>query len=86
MKHLLKNLTSPKQFIDEGFYNENWEIHVYSVPSQLKSIAKELLVEEGLPKAKSWLEAPRTEMWKTGRKYFQILFDEKESRISIKQD
>ena len=86
MIHPIKSLTSPKRFIEEGFYNENWEIHVYSVPSELKSITKKLLSIEGLPKAKNWLELPRTETWKTGRKYFQVLFNEAESRISIKQD
>jgi hypothetical protein len=86
MHHHLKNLTSPKRFIEEGFYNENWEIHIYAVPRELKAIAKQLLLNEALPKAKEWCEKPRTEMWRTGRKYFQVLFNEKESKIFIKQD
>lgn len=84
--HPLKGLSSPNQFIEEGFYDENWGINVYAVPSQCKSIAKELLITAGLPKAKEWLETPRTEIWKTGRKHFQILFHEKEGKILIEQD
>lgn len=86
MIHPLKGLSSSNQFIEEGFYEENWKIDVYPVPSQLKSIAKELLINDGLPKAKEWLETPRTEVWKTERKHFQILFHEKEGKILIEQD
>src|SRR4051812_10855754 len=77
MIHPLKDLSSSNQFIEEGFYNENWKIDVYPVPRELKSAVKNFLVEESLPKAKIWLEKPRTEIWKTGRKYFQVLFQEK---------
>jgi hypothetical protein len=86
MIHTDKHLSSPKQFIEEGFYEEHWEIRVYAVSRELKSVANRLLIEQGLPKAKIWLETPRTANWKTGRKYFQVLFHEKESLISIKQD
>jgi hypothetical protein len=86
MIHIDKYFSAPKQFIDEGFYQEHWEIHVYAVPRELKSAAKRLLIEQGLPKAKIWLETPRTANWKTGRKHFQVLFHEKESLIEIKQD
>lgn len=86
MHHHLKGLTSPNRFIEEGFYDENWEIHVYPVPAELKSAAKRLLLDKGLPQAKQWCEKPRTETWKTGRKCFQVLFDEKECEILIEQD
>lgn len=86
MIHLLKSLSSPQKFIEDGFYDENWEIHVYAVPRELKSAAKRLLIDEALPKAKQWCEKPRTEMWKTGRKCFRALFDEKECGILIEQD
>lgn len=86
MRHPLKSLTSSKQFIEEGFFEENWEIHVFPVPRELKSVAKQLLLNNALLKAKDWLEKPRTENWKTDRKYFRVLFVEKESYIIIKQD
>jgi hypothetical protein len=86
MIHIDKHLSSPKQFIEDGFYDENWEIHVYAVPRELKSTAKQLLLNEALPKAKIWLETPHTENWKFGRKYFRVLFNEKEERILIEQD
>jgi len=86
MIHPIKGLTSSNQFIEEGYYDENWKIDVYAVPRELKSAAKNLLLNEGLPSAKQWLEAPRTETWKTGRKHFHVLFHEKENIVSIKQD
>ena len=86
MIHIDKYLSSPKQFIEDGFYAERWGIDVYAIHRELKSIAKRLLIEEGLPKAKIWLETPRTENWKFGRKYFRVLFNEKEEKILIEQD
>ena len=86
MIHPLKSLSSSKQFIEEGFYNENWEIHVYPVPRELKSVAKQFLIDEVLPQAKVWMEIPRTEIWKTGRKHFKALFRENEPQIFIEQD
>ena len=86
MIHPLKDLSSSKQFIEEGFYDENWEINVYPVPKELRSVAKLLLLKEVLPKTKEWLQEPRTEIWKTGRKHFQALFNEIENEIFIQRD
>ncbi|HRH45168.1 MAG TPA: hypothetical protein PKY82_26255 [Pyrinomonadaceae bacterium] len=86
MIHPLKSLASSKQFIEEGFYNEKWEIHVYPVPREVKSFAKQFLINEILPKAKEWMETPRTEIWRTGRKHFRALFKENEPQIFIEQD
>jgi hypothetical protein len=86
MIHPLKSLSSSNQFIEEGFYNENWEINIYPVPKELKSVAKQLLIDRVLPEAINWLQTPRTEIWKTGRKHFQALFKENEPQIFIKQD
>lgn len=86
MTHILKGLSSPNQFIEDGFYNENWEIHIYPVPRKLKSVAKELLLDAVLPQAKEWMEKPRTEIWLTGRKEFKAFFKENESQIFIEQD
>lgn len=86
MIHPLKDLSSSKKFLEEGFYDENWEINVYSMPKEFRSIAKTLLLTEVLPKAKLWLQEPRTDMWKTGRKHFQALFKEIENKIFVQQD
>jgi hypothetical protein len=82
----LKHLTSGKQFVEEGFYDENWEVHVYPVPKEFRSNANVLLLTTVLPKAKLWLQEPRTETWKTGRKHFHALLKEIDNEISIKQD
>lgn len=86
MIHPLQRFSASKELIEEGYYEENWEINVYPVPRELKSTAKQLLLDKALPKAKEWLEKSRTEIWKTGRKNFQVLFNEKENSIFIEQD
>lgn len=86
MIHPLKAFSASKYFIEEGFYNENWEIHIHPVPRELKNVAKQILIQDVLPKAKEWMEIPRTEIWKTGRKHFKAFFKENEPRILIQQD
>lgn len=86
MIHPLNDLSSSNQFIEEGFYNENWEINVYPVPKELKSVAKQLLVNEILPQAKDWMEKPQTEIWRTGRKHFKAFFKENESKFFVELD
>lgn len=86
MSHPIKSLTSPNQTIKEGFYDENWKIHIYPVPRKFKAIAKQFLINEAIPLAKKWMEAPRTEIWKTGRKEFRVMFKENEPQIFIEHD
>lgn len=77
-KHLRPTLSSPnpKSIFATGYYDETWGIWVSAVPSELKSKARQLLLEEGLPKVVSWLSVERTPLWMVERQYFEVLFDE----------
>ncbi len=79
------HLTASNYFIEKGQYEEKWELTVYPVPRQMKSVAQRLLVENGLPRIAKWLATERTPLWKTGRKSIAILFDQAEESISFQE-
>lgn len=66
-----------------GFYDEKWLITVNSLPSVKKHIAKELLIEKGLPRLKKWLQQPRTETWRDGRHNIVVFYNPKDDSISF---
>jgi hypothetical protein len=80
------HLTASNDFIERGVYEEKWGLTVYPVPRQMKSVAKKLLLEKGLPRIAKWLAMERTPLWKTGRKTITILFDQAEESISFQED
>ncbi len=80
------SLSSSKQFIEDGWYNENWGLTVFAVRRQVKSLVKTLLAQDGLPRVKNWLLAERTPIWKYGRKTCCILFNEKNKSIDVQED
>jgi hypothetical protein len=80
------HLTASNYFIERGNYEEKWKLTVYPVPRQMKSIAKKLLLEKGLPRIAKWLATKRTPSWKTGRKTITILFDQAEESISFQEE
>lgn len=79
-------LSSSKKFIEDGWYDEDWGLTVFAVRRQVKSLVKNLLVQDGLPRVKKWLMAERTPVWKYGRKTCCILFDEKNESIVVQED
>jgi hypothetical protein len=61
--------------VSQGFYDDTWEIVVYPVPRDQKAAARSLLLAEGLPKVKEWLEMKRSSTWLDGRRTLSVLFD-----------
>jgi len=84
-RHIQPGLTASNQFIAEGWYEETWELSVYPVPRQLKSLARQALVSVGLPQVRKWLSAERTATWRHGRKHFEIFFFEMDGRIIVRE-
>ena len=74
-RNLKSNQNSPQQFIDEGFYEETWEITVKPVPRELKQKIKQHLVAEGLPKIREWLSMERQASWLEGRKSLEVSYN-----------
>ncbi len=50
-------------YIDEGWYDQRWEIRVSPVLRKLRHLAGCLLREKGLPSIIEWLQASETNGW-----------------------
>jgi hypothetical protein len=79
-RHVDPGLTGSKYFIEEGFYNENWDITVYPVPRTIKHDAQQIIVDKGLPLVRSWLSKKPAPCFR-GRKSYTLLFDLKTSKL-----
>ena len=53
--------------MDEGWFEETWELAVYPVPRGKKKAVQELLLETGLARIRVWLEKSRSQVWLDGR-------------------
>ena len=84
-RHVQPGLSASNQFIAEGWYEETWELKVYPVPRALKSVARQALLTEGLPRIKKWLSAERPPAWRSGRKRCEIFFVESDGRIIMRE-
>ena len=85
-RNLKPNQNSPKQFIDEGFYDETWEITVKPIPRELKSKIKQHLIAQGLPKIKEWLSVKRPASWLEGRKSLEVLYHKIDDVLKYKEN
>jgi len=73
------------QDIAEGYYDENWEISVYPVSGEYRSVAKRSLLDDGLPQIRNWLSVNRSPSWKQGRKILEILFLESDGKLLVRE-
>jgi hypothetical protein len=84
-RNLKPDQNSSKDFIEQGFYEETWEITVKPVPRELKFKIKQHLVAEGLPKIKDWLSMERPESWLEGRKNLEVIYHKTGDLLSYKE-
>jgi hypothetical protein len=84
-RHIQPGVSASNRFIAEGWYEETWELSVYPVPRELKFVARQILLSEGLPRIKKWLSAERPPSWKHGRKHCEIYFTENDGRIIVRE-
>src|SRR5262245_22223029 len=49
-----------------------WEIHIYGVPSQMRSVARAALVLRGMVELREWLLMPRTDVALDGGAMFTV--------------
>lgn len=85
-QHIQPGLSSSNQFIERGWYDETWELHIYPVTREFKQAAKNALLNDGIARVEQWLITPRTETWKYGRKSCSVLFSESDGMIQFLQD
>ncbi|WP_395794755.1 hypothetical protein [Aquimonas sp.] len=70
-------ISSSQSLIEEGWYGERRELHVFGIPSDLRAMAGDLLKSDqlGFATVAQWLAAPRTDTWKSGLHYLWISVD-----------
>lgn len=86
MTHIRVGISSDNLHIAAGEYDEQWHLQVYPCRREIRPIAHELLIEEGLPRIRRWLEQPRTETWLSGRKFCRIFLHQAEHLLSFQED
>ena len=52
-----RTLSSSRQLIDKGLYDEEWSVTVYPVPREFKRVVRESLDRLGLPQMRTWLQS-----------------------------
>jgi hypothetical protein len=60
--------TASKSMLEQGWYEETWQLLVYPVLRQHTSLVRRALELRGLTRIREWLEKPRPETWRHGRK------------------
>jgi hypothetical protein len=67
--------------IEEGWYEEQWQLWVYPVTRDLRHLANRLLREQGLPLVVQWLRTAERTGWKSRRQKIELVFRPTEERI-----
>lgn len=63
-----------------------WNIVIYPVRRELKSVAKTALVHVGLPAMAEWFCAKRPESWYWGKKLLHVSFTPKLGTVEIQEE
>jgi len=61
--------------IDQGWYDERWELAVFPVLRELRAAVKDLLLKEGLPAVAEWLRSSRRTGWEMQARSISLIFD-----------
>ena len=71
-RNIKPSLSSSTRFIEEGWYNEHWEIYVNPVPREVKYKVKELMRNDGFAKIRNWFYNEKNFIGYEGRKSLTI--------------
>lgn len=61
--------------IQHGWYDERWDLFVYSVQTKFRHLVNRLLHEEGLPAIETWLKSSGRSGWKMSWHRIELWFD-----------
>lgn len=71
---------------EAGFYDPQWDIKVYAVGRECRSVARKLLLDQGIPAIAAWLQTPRSDTWLQGRKGITVCFNERDQSVLVEED
>ena len=67
----------------ESLYEPTWSLNVYGVTRKKRAVARNLLIEHGIPKIAAWLTVPRSETWLAGTKKIAVSFSDEQETIIV---
>lgn len=71
--------------IEDGWYDERWELRVYPVLAEFRSTANRLLREQGLPAVSRWLRSSRRAGWLTVPQWVESVFDPTKDALAVRE-
>lgn len=68
-------LTGSQSMVDDGWYDQRWEIWVRPVLRERRHLANRLLMETGLPAVAGWLQSSNRPGWEMTSRSLGLMFD-----------
>jgi hypothetical protein len=78
-------LTGAAFMIEKGSYDEQWELHVYPILSEFRSVANRLLREQGLPAIANWLRSSDHAGWRTVPRRVELVFGPADGSLAVRE-
>ncbi len=63
-----------RRMLEDGWFDQKWELRVYAVPRELRPLASRLLRERGLPAVADWLQSSRRLGWEDHWQCIELVF------------
>ena len=71
------------------FYNpqdeHRWQMHVMPVTREARAIARQLLIDQGIPRLRSWLESARSDFWLSDMHCFAVFLDASSGALAYEE-
>jgi hypothetical protein len=78
-------ISAPNSFIEEGWYDEKWELTVIAVLREQRHLVHQLLHEQGLPKVVDWLRLSQRPGWATVAQRIELVFNPADGSLSVEE-
>jgi hypothetical protein len=78
--------SAPNTLVESGWYEGHWSITVYPVRRELRSLAGQLLREQGVAAVVAWLRSSSRVGWNTRRHQIALVFNPADSTLSVTQE
>lgn len=70
--------------VQNGYYEAKWDLNVYPVVRDLRHVAKELLLSEGLASIVQWLRGSQRGGWLERGQFIELIFDPTEKTLTAR--
>lgn len=78
-------ISASNQSVEEGWFDEKWEIRVFPVLCELRHLANRLLKDQGLPAVAQWLRSSQQPGWNSRQQWLELVFDPAGETITARE-